>query len=143
MAKAQKMITVDDTNWQRFKQAVGNASGHIDNYIQNYLASSGEHPDKVNLEILNVELKALEKEIVEKQAEYNGKLQLKEQHILSEEQKHLQRLKDEQTRLEKQAQCQNCGNTIPQTMKFHILPVGKICNSCFMTANGEDLKRWQ
>lgn len=62
-----------------------------------------------------------------------------DEKIAKNEQKQLQ---IEAEKVKKLQNCINCGTILTEKHKFHNFPAGKVCNSCFMGSEKENIVQW-
>jgi DNA repair exonuclease SbcCD ATPase subunit len=92
--------------------------------------------------ILKHKLKKLENKQVTINSEITElRMQLKKIAEL-QEQAEEERLSKERETLEQSKKCKGCGNVYEEGHKWHVMPIGNICHSCFMSARREDYNKW-
>jgi len=93
-------------------------------------------------QLLRLKLEGRRKELTAIQMEVN---RLEEQMNLILEKKTKEdeeRIMKEKEELQKQKTCANCGKVLGEKMKKHKFPIGMICNGCWQSTTGEQIKEW-
>lgn len=132
----------DPQTYREFVEIVGkgNVRRVFEDFMLNTIATDRKDAEGINIQILNIEIDKLQKRLNKVQAELQNKLSMKEKYEQMQVDAEEQRLKKEKDDLEKKSRCANCGNM--QSKKFHIFPVGNVCNSCFLNADKHQIKKW-
>ena len=140
MDLTHKTITVDVHDWNYLKRNNINLSAEVRSYLTERVALMRGDVGGIDIELLKRKL--------EKKQEKHNNLMSEIRHIektLADynqmvEKKRIEKLEQEKTELENQQKCINCDQVI--LSKKYKFKAGFVCNSCFLSTDGEQVKKW-
>lgn len=143
MKKTNVMLTISGEILEIFDNAVGkgNRSKAIEDYMQTYSLTKNDKIEGINAEILRKEIEKLTKTIAELTAEQQKKQKLLDSYYQKRDEEQQKQLIEEKNRMEKAKECVKCGKNT-EGLPVKSFPLGTVCRSCFLSAGGEDLKKW-
>jgi len=137
MGRTHTTISIDDELRQKAKRQGINLSDLMHNAL---VAALSYKTEGIDLGIAKIK----EKELVEQAAEIDTKLKLIrdqiQQHEENQRRQEMADLEKQKEEAEKAKYCANCGQLLSN--KSHPFPAGTVCNGCFMTATGEQIRKW-
>ena len=119
-----------------------NLSAEFRNFLEYRLNALAEDAGGIDLLVKKKQLAKLKGKMDVILAE---KLVIEQQVRVAEEQIEENTQKDlikEKQRIESLTKCLNCNNQINPALKSHKFCKGILCNSCYMTGNSADIKKW-
>ena len=137
MTKVVTMISLDADLKQRAKQNGVNISEICNNALTAALSVKTEGFD---LGIAKLKEKEVTDQIIKLNAELNSIKTGIQQHEENQRRQEMADLEKQKEEAEKAKYCANCGQLL--TNKSHPFPAGTVCNGCFMTATGEQIRKW-
>ena len=140
MSFTTKIIHVDEQDWQSLPS--GQRSEIIRNFIKDYSNSIKGNLNDINLELLKVQIVSLENQKIKIDTELQSKKSILANALKVQEEDRVNRLEADKKRIEDSKKCKNCGKMLAEEMKFHNFPIGAICHSCYLNADGSAYKRW-
>lgn len=136
--------TFDPKTYMDYVKIVGkgNVRSSLEKYMNNIIAYNNQDIDGINIKLIEMDIERLQNSITKLNAELQHKQQLREKYEENRRKNEENRLELEKNALEKTKKCANCGKILNEKMKIEEFPIGKVCNTCFMSAIKEDLRRW-
>ena len=120
-----------------------NLSGTCEDALRSKIALMRQDSSEFDLKMLRKKVGENEQKVVEIQQKLHldrEKIKLIQQNIVKKENEQLEKQKE---MAKKYNSCANCGANIIPTVKSHKFVIGRICNSCFMSSDNEQIKRWR
>lgn len=142
MAKAIVTMSIDQDTHQQAKKLIDNMSHTVEEFLNNLIMQQQQDTGEIDLELEQMEIKKLEKEISEKSAEYKSRVLAIERAKEALELKRKELLQKEKEDIESQKKCSHCGSVHDENYKWKVFGEYRICTACFHTANGEQVKKW-
>lgn len=142
MNKQRLNLSIDPIILDKIKRYNINISENVEMMLKRLIGVRENDIDGINLELLNIEITALQDNINKETIELREKMTLKENIEKKHKEIEENKLKQEKERIENSMKCLNCKNTINEKLKFHRFALGVVCNSCFMTCSATDIKAW-
>jgi len=133
-------LTVDGELVRQAKHHHINMSEALRDYLRILIGRQTQDIDGINIELERSKLAKLHKEMAELQIELNACESNIQKHEDLQQKKEEKRLQKEKETLEAMKKCINCGNFIQH--KAHKFNNGNVCHSCFMSATGDQIKKW-
>lgn len=142
MAKTITTLSIDSEIKDQIIKAGYNMSYEVERHFQHLLNVRNKDIEGLDKEILEGRLNKLnskigvlvtEKSLIEDQLKNIDNLISK---------KKQERLEEDKKEAEAAKHCHNCGSFLPEKLTKHKFPRGYICNSCFLTAKGDQIDKW-
>ena len=142
MAKRHTTILVDDEVVIKARSMGINISQEIRDYLKKLVEVRDHDVEGINIELAKIEQDKRIKQLntITSELKYYENQIIRYNEI--QEEKKKQELEQQKKEVERLSKCANCGNMLQEKAKKYKMPIGHICNACFMVATGDDYRRW-